>query len=501
MAGETYGSVGAAFGRGVEDFLLKQQALEHQKLLDSMAQQREARFMQNDALDADLRRQELAARTQEMSERQNDRKLQTHLKKREALIPGDVPSPELVQEAKTLGVPLRLGEAPTKPNPAPPALQAVDEPPMADVPMSPDANRPYEGTREDIARKRLADVITGDPDPNTVTAEALRLGIDPKEITSVLTANKGPKSKITPEIGLVAKGPDGKVVPGMVAMHEDGSMLLNGQPLPTGFTVERAPAPRDPLLDQLTRAQIANLQRQGAAAAGTGAPRKLTPAEERLAADMASGDLPYSEVVKFFSARGEDREKARDVYNRARELNPGLDVTAQMTDLRALGGTLNKLQQQYGAVEAYTKAANLNAQNLNAVLDKIPDTGFSGKPNEFARWLAKTGGSEDVAAFNGLMTSLQSEYSRIISNPNLTGVVTDSTRREFQDILDKGGTKGQIRRLLATLKTESENRRKGLEETMKEMRTGIQNSAGTAPATGGSGTRVYYDAQGNRIQR
>lgn len=487
MAGERYGSVGAAFSQGFDNYLLEQEKQRRQAMLDQIAQDREARLAEADKQDREIRRQQIEMQAQNMQAAQEDKKLAAHMKKRADLMPGDVPSPELIKEAKDLGVPLRLGAAPVMDNPAPASLEAVDEEPMAQVPLAPDANRPYMGTRADVARSKLADVIEGDNDPNIVTAQALRLGIDPKEIPLIQNAERGPKSKITPEIGMVAKGADGKVIPGLVAMGEDGAMLLNGQPLAEGVTVERAPAPRDPLLDQLTRSQIDRNNREARAASGGGTGSeggKLSPENQRLAEDYASGDITEQMLTGMFGRTAPERAALRQVFKVAREINPNLDSTARRVGVDAYAKTLKSLTDMHGAVEAYAKAADANTRRLEQIMKRIPDTGFAGTPNDIARWLAKVGGSEDVAEWNVFMKSVQAEYQRLIDNPRLVGQSTVSATKKFEEILDGSATIPQLKRTMEALRIEADNRRRGLEETMDETRTAMQTAGG---ATGGNG--------------
>lgn len=493
MAGETYGSVGAAFSGGLENYLLKQQALEHQKLLDDMAQKREARLMQNDALDADLRRQELAARTQEMTERQNDRKLQTHLKKREALIPGDVPSPELVQEAKALGVPLRLGEAPTKPNPAPPALQAVDEPPMADVPMSPDANRPYEGTREDIARKKLADVMTGDPDPNIVTAEALRLGIDPREITSVLTANKGPKSKVTPEIGLVAKGPDGKVIPGLVAMGEDGGVLLNGQPLPQGATVERAPAPRDPLLEDLTRSQIERNRRVGSGGGGKGLTAGYTPEGLEYAATRArlTGQYPGRNAEVNAAIENEVAKQ-----NAVLKQSPAAAIQRQAS-YKADAASLQDLTKRASSAEAFEIKALGQIPIIEELSKQVPRTQWPIINQAIQAGNTKLLGDSKATQFANAVETFTEEYTKIMQGSTGSAVAaTDSARAAAKRLINTAMNEGTMRDVLALMRREMSLTLQGYDVTKQHiserMVTGATPGEGTGMAPSAAPPKSKY---------
>lgn len=498
MAGETYGSVGAAFGAGLDDFLLRQQKQKHDALMDRIAQQnadlaqrREERVAKSEALESQIRREELTETIQEHTRARHKQDRSELFDDLRELVPGDIPSADLNDRAVKLGVNIPKGPAPAVPigqsqvqlpqSSMPPEMGGVP-PPMSALPgaqpsQSFPSAAPYLGTRGDRARSELAGLMESGADTRTkIVPSALRLGMDPKEIGQIVTADMGPAPKTpTAEPSFVAFDAKGKEMPGIVQMSVSGSPMLNGQPLPPGVTVKRAPTPRDPLLDRETQLRISKLQQDLKAGQNSGG--ALTPSETRMAQDMAAGKLTYDDVLRSYAFQRTGRERARLIYDNARTMNPSLNPVSIKAEMRAYTGELSKLQNQLGAVDSYAKAADLNAKLLDKVLDKVPDTGFAGKPNEWARHTAKFLGSEDQVAFDGLMTSLQSEYSRLISNPNLTGVVTDTTRKEFRDILDKGGTKGQIRRLLKTLQQESGNRRAGIASTIDDVKKNIGDVA------------------------
>lgn len=112
-----YNAPGAAAGDAMQQFMLQQQGLKHQALLDHIAQQREARLSQSDELELAMKRDELKSRQEdrvssraekslEADQKRHEKLVADHMKKRDQLVPGDFVPPELDKEAAALGIPL-----------------------------------------------------------------------------------------------------------------------------------------------------------------------------------------------------------------------------------------------------------------------------------------------------------------------------------------------------------------------------------------------------------
>jgi len=474
-------SPAAAYSGSLDDFLINQQAMKHQELMDAITQQREQRVSENEKLELELKREELKQSQEEFGQRVHDKKIDTLHKYLAEQGPGDVPSPAMVKLGEEVGMPIRLGAAPTVatvpagqstvslPGGGPPVPMPGAQPAQ---PLTDPNARPYLGSRADIARGQLATAMEGaGQDRSKIVPAALRLGFDPKDISSIMTADLGPTATFQDKENLRIKGTN--KIPlwdpkRAIYMDPDTHETVPGS------QIERVAPPRDPLVEALARETLKDKQKQNSEASADIKPG--TP-EFVMASDLAAGKLTYQDVIRSYAFQRTGREQARKIYQTARQMNPNLNPVSIQQELHAYSGELAGLQKQLGAVESYANSAQKNAQLLGTVLDKIPDTGFSGKPNDWIRQGNKILGSEDQVKFNLMMSSLQSEYSRLISNPNLTGVVTDSTRQEYRDILDKGGTIGQIKTLLKTLQSESENRRKGLEETVSGVKENIGDVA------------------------
>lgn len=172
--------------------------------------------------------------------------------------------------------------------------------------------------------------------------------------------------------------------------------------------------------------------------------------------------------VSYGNAGKADREAiANERTKIAREagMKPQ-DVVRMAMNFRAQNMTLPVLAKQKAAVQAYEGLARFNGDRLLQIIDKIDETGVP--VIEGVRRLAERGvGGVDEAEFLSVLQTYQTEVARIISNPNLSGVLTDAARKEIQDVIQKGGTAEQFKRIINRLNLEMDMRGQMLDEQMQ----------------------------------
>lgn len=180
------------------------------------------------------------------------------------------------------------------------------------------------------------------------------------------------------------------------------------------------------------------------------------------------------------------RQAAIDATVGAIAAHANMDPATFQAVYKANAASLSKVQGQADQVQGYMRAADLNAELLEQQLARIPDWGNK-IANAGARKLADVFGSGEMAALMPLVQSVQSEYGRILnSGPNLNAVLTDSSRHEAQQLVDKNATVAQFFKSLASLKAEGTNRVRSLGEQMSLILGRMQND--TTGASGGGGT-------------
>ena len=160
-------------------------------------------------------------------------------------------------------------------------------------------------------------------------------------------------------------------------------------------------------------------------------------------------------------------------------------------------------------MSAYIATADKNAELLLNILDKIPD-GDVTLLNSVARSAQqKLGGNVDMAEFNTYLKSVSNEYARIISQPNLTGVLTNNARAEAASLLPENASVGQIRASLRALMAEGKNRVTSISDAVKTLQSSMTrnptvtpSSEPVAPASSGNAGRVTVtvDSNGNLVR-
>lgn len=195
------------------------------------------------------------------------------------------------------------------------------------------------------------------------------------------------------------------------------------------------------------------------------------------------------------------------VLNRAVTLTPeeigdleagGLDIAGNSMDFAADKGSLTTLQRTRDAVTAFEKTA---LRNIDIFLETTKNAMDTGSPllNQPVRSVAGTlFGSKNLAAFNAARTVALTESAKVLSNPNLSGVLSDSARKEVESLLSPNATVGQAYAVFNLLKNEMKGRTGYLDETIAEIKGRGKTGASAAPApitaTNAQGVKIIsYD--------
>lgn len=210
----------------------------------------------------------------------------------------------------------------------------------------------------------------------------------------------------------------------------------------------------------------------------------LSPDELNLAATTVMTDPSQ---MKQFASFGKAGQARRDQINAAitQKLKDSGMTPSELGNLRATfkaqGASINKLVPQLNAIEAYEQTAKFNGQRLLDLVDKIDNTGIP-VIEGYARRAQKAVGDPDQAEFSSVLQQYQTEAARIISNPNLTGVLSDSARKELQEVISGNMSAVQLKRVINRLNTEFEFRANAIRGQIGNAGQGMTNLG-----TGGNG--------------
>lgn len=189
----------------------------------------------------------------------------------------------------------------------------------------------------------------------------------------------------------------------------------------------------------------------------------------------------YQDAVNFIAngqypptGRGSDpiavaQRAAIDAKVGAIAADAGMDVPALRAFYKANQASLTATQKSFDSVQSFMRTADRNADLLAKVLPKIPDMGsavFNGPLRSIDQQAL---GSVDVAQFKTYIQSVQNEYARILTQPNLSGVLSDSARQEAQQLIDPKATVKQILGSIEALRNEGDNRMTSLGEQIQKI--------------------------------
>lgn len=163
---------------------------------------------------------------------------------------------------------------------------------------------------------------------------------------------------------------------------------------------------------------------------------------------------------------------------------PGANPAAGKADLASNQAALVQITKNLNAVEAFGKTAEKNAQVMLNRMKLIPDTGSPYLNTPIRELAAKAGGSAEVAAYRAALTTVIPEFARILNNPNLTGQLTDTARKEMEHVIDGSSTLNQMQRVFEVLKQDKANRIADLNSQRDALRSAIRTPAGEGSAGG-----------------
>lgn len=197
------------------------------------------------------------------------------------------------------------------------------------------------------------------------------------------------------------------------------------------------------------------------------------------------------------------------IINRAAEMFPSLDLATQKALHTANAKSLGDLTVRNDALNAFERTGK---KNLDLFLAKAALVADSGSPwiNQPLRKVSERGmGDKDMAAFNAARQVATVEIGRVLNNPNMTGVLSDSARAEIAHLIPPDATFEQIYEAAKILNQDMDNRRTEYDAQLNFIRSRIMNFSGqpaaVPPALGGgtppTGGRTYYDSNGNPVRQ
>lgn len=211
-------------------------------------------------------------------------------------------------------------------------------------------------------------------------------------------------------------------------------------------------------------------------------------------ADMAPDELDYAAGtvmldparMKDFASFGAAGQAKRDAINKAvtsKLKDSGMsasDLARMRSNFTAQRGSIQKLQAQANAVDSFEGLARANGQRLLDLIDKVDDTGIPFIEG-ITRHAKKGLGDVDAAEAQSVLTTFQTEAARILNNPGLTGVLSDSARNDIKKVVGGDLSSAQTKRVVNRLFLEFDLRKSFIDKEIGKAGQSMAPQLGEIP--------------------
>ena len=199
------------------------------------------------------------------------------------------------------------------------------------------------------------------------------------------------------------------------------------------------------------------------------------------------GQIPYALM------RGMNKKMAADLMVQIPQIaatrgESPADLIARQADVKGLDSALLAMEKQYATTSSFEKTARENLDRAIAAAGKIADTGspFFNKP--WRRAESELQGKPEYAAFHAARVTAFTEVSKVLNNPNGSGAVSDSARKEADSALGDNATLEQLMSAANILKADMETRTRNMQETIQATKNKLSGRSGDpGGGVGGAG--------------
>jgi hypothetical protein len=149
---------------------------------------------------------------------------------------------------------------------------------------------------------------------------------------------------------------------------------------------------------------------------------------------------------------------------------------------RALAADLNKLTVMRSAVTTFENTAKKNIDKLIQLAQEVDQ---SGVPfiERFLRGGEAAVGQQAAKNFQTQLAVVRPEIGRILANPTLGGVLSDSARAEVHDIFSQGDSAANVYGVAQVLRDDFANRAQSLDDEIASVNSQIANRRAGQPST------------------
>lgn len=180
------------------------------------------------------------------------------------------------------------------------------------------------------------------------------------------------------------------------------------------------------------------------------------------------------------------------IIARAAELDKqagGMGIATNKSELEANRKSLDSLQKNFDQVSAFENTAK---KNLDLVLSKasaVPDLGarFANTPIRMIN--EKMLGTKEMAEFRAALATAQAETAKVLNSSNASGVLSDTARKELEDIMSGNLSYSALKGQVETFKQDMNNRHESYRMQINDIKGRI-GASGSNNSGGNSGSAV-----------
>jgi hypothetical protein len=174
-----------------------------------------------------------------------------------------------------------------------------------------------------------------------------------------------------------------------------------------------------------------------------------------------------------------------EVINEAAKVYSGLDLASQRAAFDANKAALTGLERQRAAMGAFEETATKNLAVFLEQAKNIVDTGSPYLNRPLRSLDEKLLGSPQMTAFSTARRTVIPEFAKILANPGLSGQLTDTARKEIEDVVSGDATLQQTLAAANVLMRDVKNRTTAYDEAIAAVKGRIATPPGQpAAATG-----------------
>lgn len=181
------------------------------------------------------------------------------------------------------------------------------------------------------------------------------------------------------------------------------------------------------------------------------------------------------------------------IINRSAELVPKLDIAANKADFESNKKSLDQAVKLSDALKSFENTALKNMTILESSAKKVVDSGSPLLNTPLRAIDEKALGNTDLPVYRAARQIVVNEVAKLTNNPNLSGQLSDSARKEVSELIPADMTLAQLLNLLPTLRQDMKNRTSSLDDQIGAIRGRI---SGPIAGTSAKATHRYNPTTG-----